>query len=98
MTSSSVTAFCKQPDCPTAESLVAYCAGFASPADVEQIARHLDECEFCGAELQMLLRCPITEERCRTAQRHNEVRPSLKVLFEELIAAQIRAKDLRGGR
>lgn len=85
MTSSGVTAFCKQSDCPPAKSLMAYRAGLISGAAGEEIARHLDECEFCGAELQLLLRCPAKEEYCQAV----EVPPSLRVLFEAIISAQV---------
>ncbi len=92
MTSSSVTAFCKRSDCPAAESLLAYRARLISKAEGEAIARHLDECEFCGAELQLLVRCPAKEECCKAA----EVPPYLKILFEVMIGAQISIKDLHG--
>ncbi|MDX6271772.1 MAG: hypothetical protein QOD28_2995 [Acidobacteriota bacterium] len=47
--------FAKQPDCPASATLQAYGAGTLSFLARPGVAAHLAACDFCGAELSLLL-------------------------------------------
>lgn len=89
MCSSSVAAFRKHLTCPPAETLLAYRAGSLQGEMCEQVTDHLLECEFCGAELQLLNLCPPTRERSRAVA----IPPHLKNMFEEFAAPDQRGRD-----
>jgi len=57
----STTAFCKLKTCPSSEALLLFRAGApGTDASRQQVAAHLSGCDFCGAELQLLSRFPVT--------------------------------------
>lgn len=62
MNLSGLRQFCKKATCPPATYLVQYLSEGLSPARVKRIERHLCSCDFCGAELQLLARYPLTLE------------------------------------
>lgn len=63
MRTSSVTVFCKQATCPSAETLLSYHAlSEASEQEAQWIAEHLDSCEFCAAEFKLLSEHEAVEE------------------------------------
>lgn len=95
MTPSSVPVFCKQINCPSARSLMTYRAGLLTTVQRERISQHLGECEFCGAELQLLVRCSSKEIRVEAgrAKRAGELPPHLKNLFEKMIDSELCAPD-----
>ncbi|MEJ7617085.1 MAG: hypothetical protein WKF30_09035 [Pyrinomonadaceae bacterium] len=78
-----VAIFCKLISCPPSETLFAYRSGQASQAMRERLSSHLAECEFCGAELQLLDSCPPEVEERQACQ----IPPHLKILYEETIGA-----------
>ncbi len=47
--------FAKQPDCPASATLQAYGANTLSFLARPGVAAHLAACEFCGAELSLLI-------------------------------------------
>lgn len=62
MRTSSVTVFCKQATCPSAETLVSYHALAEAFEQAEWIAEHLDSCDFCAAEFKLLSEHEAVEE------------------------------------
>ena len=53
--------FVKTKDCPSSERLLAFQCG--EVADVVHIARHLEVCEFCFAEVGFYEKFPPVEEQ-----------------------------------
>ncbi|HVG38856.1 MAG TPA: hypothetical protein VM870_06190 [Pyrinomonadaceae bacterium] len=72
---------------------MAYRAGLLTTVQRERVSQHLGECEFCGAELQLLVRCSSKEGRVKAsrAKRAGEVPPHLKNLFEKMIDTELGA-------
>ena len=63
MRTSSITVFCKQATCPSAETLVSYHSLDLVLAEAAQVTEHLTSCEFCSAELKLLAdHNPLDEE------------------------------------
>lgn len=60
MPSSSTATFRKRRACPTSEMLLEHARCALRGARAERLARHLDSCDFCGAEMQLLSRFPPT--------------------------------------
>lgn len=50
--------FCKQRDCPSSEMLLIYSHQEGRSLRVQSIDSHLTKCEYCNAELQLLMRRP----------------------------------------
>lgn len=75
--------FCKRVSCPPSETLLAYRSGHTSRTIDKRVSSHLAECEFCGAELQLLNRCPPEVEERQTCQ----IPPHLRILYEEVTKA-----------
>ena len=59
-----VSVFRKQTNCPSAEMLLCYRTDDLSSEQYPLIASHLDVCEFCAAELQLLTAHRPVEEEC----------------------------------
>jgi hypothetical protein len=50
------------------------------------VASHLDECDFCGAELQLLTEhTPVEEEECQLS----DMPPHLRWLAESLLSSNL---------
>ena len=76
--------YCKRATCPSSESLFAYRAYGLADEQMVWIATHLDECDFCGAELQMLTEhAPIADENCPPA----DMPLNLRCLAQSLLTA-----------
>ena len=59
----SAIAFCKRATCPSAETLLAYGVCSLEAERTVLVAAHLDKCDFCAAELQLLAHhAPLAEE------------------------------------
>lgn len=82
MPSPGTAAFRKQITCPPAEMLLAHRTGKLAPPASMTIHAHLIDCEFCGAEAQLLKRCPsgVAAEECAAT----EIPPHLRLLFEQI--------------
>lgn len=76
-----ITTFCKRISCPPSETLLAYRSDRIPEAARKRVFLHLAECEFCGAELQLLKRCPPDIEERQAC----EIPPHLRMLYEEVI-------------
>jgi hypothetical protein len=72
--------FAKSTSCPSAERLLAFSKSPLAPTQRQLIARHLEECDFCRAELQLLERFPCKAEATVLA----EMPASLRVLAESI--------------
>ena len=61
----SAIAFCKRASCPSSETLLMYRTCGMEAERMVWVASHLDECDFCGAELQLLTdHTPPAQEEC----------------------------------
>jgi hypothetical protein len=82
MISSSPTFFCKRSKCPSSALLLSYRRSGPESEERLWISDHLLECEFCGAELQLLREHPPGDvEECGIA----EIPPSLRQLADCLL-------------
>lgn len=69
MCSLSTAAFCKQKACPSTETLLSYQAGVGlTSKERESVMAHLTMCDFCGAELQLLVKHPPCDEPWTAAE------------------------------
>ena len=81
MRTSSITVFCKQATCPSAEMLFSYHTFSLALGEAALVTEHLSSCEFCGAELKLLSdHTPIDEEYMGT-----EIPAHLRSLAEALM-------------
>lgn len=81
MRTQSITVFCKQATCPSAETLRSYGTLSLAASEAEQVNEHLSSCEFCGAELKLLSdHTPMEEEYTAT-----EIPAHLRSLAEALM-------------
>lgn len=81
----SVNAFSKRATCPSSETLLAYRTCDLGIERIVWVSEHLDECDFCGAELQLLTEHASTaqEEECPIV----EMPSSLRCLAQSLLTA-----------
>ncbi len=54
--------FCKSVNCPASQDLLAFQKGETSLGENAEIARHLESCEFCAAEIEFYSHFPQSEE------------------------------------
>jgi hypothetical protein len=81
MRTPSITVFCKQATCPSAETLHSYGTLNLAAHDAASVNEHLSSCEFCGAELKLLSdHTPLKEE-----YRQAEIPAHLRSLAEALM-------------
>ena len=79
--------FAKSATCPCADELLAFSQLVLQPERAELIDAHLEECDFCRAELQLLERFPCQPE----AVPVEEIPPSLRALAESILRNPQRA-------
>ena len=73
--------FCKQKTCPSAGTLVGYNQATLAYGVREQVAAHLAQCDFCGAEMQLLAEHPSDISECV----HAPMPLHLRLLAERLL-------------
>ena len=73
--------FAKSATCPCATDLLTFSQHMLQPRRAELIEEHLDECDFCRAELQLLERFPCPPE----AVPVGEIPPGLRALAESIL-------------
>ena len=73
--------FAKSAACPSAEGLLAFSRSQLEVGRIEFIASHLEQCDFCRAELQLLERFPGKPEVVTFA----EIPASLRRLAESIL-------------
>lgn len=76
-----VNIFAKSAACPSADELLAFAKSLLPVPQNQRVVAHLEECDFCRAELQMLERHPGRPEAVPVA----EMPPSLRVLAESIL-------------
>jgi len=82
----SAIAFCKRATCPSSEALLSYRTCGLAAERMIWVATHLDECDFCGAEFQLLTQHePAAEEECALAA----MPPHLRWLAESLLSTSL---------
>ena len=81
MRSLPLTIFGKSAKCPSSQTLLAFVGSRLAAGRSEFISAHLDECEFCRAELQLLERFPNEPEQAVV----REIPPRLRVLAESVL-------------
>ncbi len=82
----SAIAFCKRATCPSSETLLAYRTCDMAAEQMIWVASHLDECDFCGAEFQLLTEhAPIEEEECALS----DMPLNLRWLAKSLLSANL---------
>ena len=72
-----VITFCKRATCPSSEILLAYTTRELTTEQSVLIEEHLDACDFCGAEFQLLTKhAPLTEaeEECAPVDMPSNLR------------------------
>jgi hypothetical protein len=81
----SAIAFCKRATCPASETLLAYRTCGLAAERMVWVSTHLDECDFCGAELQLLTKHapPEQVEECALV----DIPLNLRWLAESLLSA-----------
>ena len=81
MSQSLATLFCKTPECPTSQALLAYHRSLMTTKNMTYIETHLASCDFCSAELQLLTRYRSEAEKHSFA----EMPAQLRRLAEDLL-------------
>lgn len=89
MVSIRMIAFCKNSNCPTSQTLLAFQNGEAKFFDNETVRRHLPECDFCSAEVEFYARYPQADEQVERAA----IPPQMFELAEALLSH--RHKDFK---
>lgn len=77
----SLNTFRKSADCPSAQALLDFAQSGGPSKRREFTAAHLQQCEFCCAELQLLNRFPFRPEEVQFA----EIPPELRLLAESVL-------------
>lgn len=58
--------FCKSPNCPSSENLLAFQRSEISGDQAQKIENHMEGCEFCTAEVEFYTRFPQSDEPTST--------------------------------
>lgn len=75
--------FRKSAQCPASQELLAYQNGELSPRDQLDIQKHIIDCEFCEAEIELYADYPVALEECNTTV--GEIPHALYELAEALL-------------
>lgn len=75
--------FCKSVNCPASQDLLAFQKGETSLGENSDIARHLESCEFCAAEVEFYSHFPQSEEMIASV----DIPPPLYQLAEALLGS-----------
>src|SRR4051812_16375145 len=76
--------FCKNANCPSSQSLLAFQKGETIDRESEPVRKHLSECEFCAAEVEFYAHYAQAEVTCVEA----EIPVSLYELAEALLSSK----------
>lgn len=77
----STIAFCKRATCPSSQTLLSYGTCALAAEQMLRVASHLDECEFCGAEFQLLSENPAVAEEVPVPEMPSHLRCLAQSLF-----------------
>jgi hypothetical protein len=84
MPATSTARFRKLRTCPQTDTLLTFCQGARTAARAGRVAEHVESCDFCGAEVQLLSRhAPTTDALPCTALT---LPPHLRRLAENILA------------
>lgn len=72
--SSAANHFCKTARCPSSHTLLCYHRHRLPLVDRTEIEIHLRACDFCSAELQLLMRHRGNAEECRVVEMPGQLR------------------------
>jgi hypothetical protein len=89
MKASTVNAFRKTRACPSSNMLLAFNAQTLSEEVSTLVSSHLDECDFCDAEVNLLGHLQLPVGRARKAP---ELPINLRILAESILAQSKRAR------
>jgi hypothetical protein len=81
MSLSRLKAFNKESLCPSATKLLNYSCEDLPSNDMQEVQDHLCECDFCNAELSLLLRHPATTEEIQAPAMPSHLRLLAKALL-----------------
>lgn len=74
--------FCKRAACPSAETLLYFQAERLSKTQKARVVSHLNQCDFCRAELHLLSHHDLAEARCTQT---TEIPKHLQKLVESIL-------------
>jgi hypothetical protein len=95
MKTRNTTSFCKQATCPSSATLLTFRElGLETEIDA-QVNKHLETCDFCCAELQLLAECPLAEEDVTNPA---SIPLPLRRLAEEIFAGSFLTADMFSDR
>jgi hypothetical protein len=77
----SAQTFCKTARCPSSEMLLRYREHVVSIADRISIRKHLIDCDFCSAELELLKCHNLHNEESRVVEMPSQLRRLAESLF-----------------
>jgi len=83
MVPSKMTAFCKHEDCPSSNELLDYQKGELLLTRGAAVVKHLEQCEFCEAEVEFYSHYP--QEETSEASERVEIPAPLFELAEALL-------------
>jgi hypothetical protein len=78
---STVKTFCKTARCPSSEMLLSYRRQRSTITDQVVVQRHLQDCDFCSAELELLKRHKHEIEETQSVEMPSQVRRLAENLF-----------------
>jgi hypothetical protein len=84
MPATSTARFRKLRTCPQTDTLLTFCQGARTAARAGRVAEHVESCDFCGAEVQLLSRHAPAADALPSAAP--ALPPHLRRLAEDILA------------
>jgi len=91
MRSSGTAQFCKLKSCPSAETLLLHEKNALALEKRWSVRVHLNVCDFCAAEFQLLVRHAPTTTNCLAIEPLTVAAPHLRRLAEDMLGEPDRA-------
>jgi hypothetical protein len=91
MRSSGTAHFCKLKSCPSAETLLLHEKDALALEKRWSVRVHLNVCDFCAAEFQLLVRHAPATTNCATTESATVAAPHLQRLAEDILGGTDRA-------
>ena len=92
MSSAKVDLFAKSASCPTTHQLLSYILAALSQESAKEIISHLEICDFCGAEVQLLSKHRISSSLVPDVP--SEMPRHLRLLADSLLGKRASRSDL----
>jgi len=80
--------FRKTAACPASRTLLSFRAGMLSPIFGTLVRQHLDSCEFCSAELSLL----VHHRTERGSAKTPEIPTNLRILAESILGDHVKTR------